>query len=152
MRWIFFVTVIFISLVLSVSPLVPVMFPEDIERTSSPNYLIFTKGIANIKRVKNHIQECLDKKNEEGGEAQENKEQLNNFLSTLKELEVILVYQNYLIAKNNYIEAKEKSLRREPSPVDVNSAYREYESAKLYLERMIEQYPESLNIIGSIPK
>jgi len=155
MRWIFFGIVIVVSLVLSFSAFVPFLFPEVIVQSSEPNQLIFSRAMANIKKINMYIQRCKEGEDDvKGGEAESRGkgESSDELQKRLKELELILAYQNYLIAKNNYITIKERSLRKEISSGEVNSSYREYESARLYLERMLEQFPAGVDIIGHFPK
>lgn len=154
MKWLFFVVVIVLSLGLSLASFVHIILPAEIVGGVSSNQLIFNRGMANIKKIRSYIQECMesgDSEKKSVGDSIEDRSSLSrDYQDVLRELEIIFAYQNYLVSRGNYVELREKSFRREVPYTEVNSYYREYESAKLYLERLLEQYPEGFNIIGSV--
>jgi len=106
------------------------------------NEYVFKKATSNISKLRALIQECKTNQTEiyEGREI--NSPDLPEERKMLIELEIILAYQHEKLAQINYINIREKSFRREATPIDVQHAYREYESATLYLSRLLEKYPQ----------
>lgn len=144
-----------LSLLLVLFSFIPLVISEEIFSSTESNQVIFNKAISNIKKINIFLDECIEQKklsDEIEGNFTEESGITNNIRSILRDTELILIYQNYLIAKNSYIDLREKFLRREVTSAEVNSAYRDYESAKLYLDRMLKQYPEGLNLLRFSPE
>ncbi|MCX8065582.1 MAG: hypothetical protein N3G21_10495 [Candidatus Hydrogenedentes bacterium] len=148
MRLLFLVIVVVFSISLSLVSILPLVLSEDIFTSTESNQVFFNKALSHIKKIDRYQKICHEL-NKDFDSSQIKDNELDDISPLLRELELILIYQNYLIAKNNYISVREKALRREINPVEISSHYREYERAKLYLDRAIEQYPEVLKIIGS---
>lgn len=144
-----------LSLLLVLFSFIPLLISEEIFSSTESNQVIFNKAISNIKKINIFLDECIEQKklsDEIEGNFTEESGITNNIRSILRDTELILIYQNYLIAKNSYIDLREKFLRREVTSAEVNSAYRDYESAKLYLDRMLKLYPEGLNLLRFSPE
>lgn len=155
MRLVFFSVVMALSLLLVLFSFIPLLISEEIFSSTESNQVIFNKAISNIKKINIFLDECIEQKklsDEIEGNFTEESGITNNIRSILRDTELILIYQNYLIAKNSYIDLREKFLRREVTSAEVNSAYRDYESAKLYLDRMLKLYPEGLNLLRFSPE
>lgn len=142
MRYILFLTVCLITLILILIGINPQLSSQREDGAEISDAVLFKKATGNISRLKSAIENCV-KVSEENTETEEAKEVILLLeQKLLKELELIIAYQNKTIAKYKYEEIQSKSLNREVSPADVQKAYRELESAELYLSRLLENYPQ----------
>ncbi len=108
---------------------------EEIQQT-----IIFKKATGNISKLKTIIENC--KKESEPQTAEEESENLPREQKLLNELELIVAYQNLTLAQYKYKEIQSKSVKREVPFAEVQKAYRELETAELYFNRLLENYPQ----------
>jgi len=147
MRYFLFSVVCILTLILIFLGINPHFISSRENDNFLPETILFKKATGNISKLRAIIENCpqvLSKKNEviEGAVETIAPEQ-----KLLKELEVIIAYQNKVITQYKYEEIQKKSLKREVSSADVQKAYRELESAELYLLRLLENYPQGLELI-----
>ncbi len=147
MRYILFLIVCSLTLMLIFIGINPRLSPHKEETIEISDTVLFKKATTNISRLKSAIENCVkvSEKNIETEEAEI--ETLPPEQKLLKELELIFAYQNKTIAKYKYEEIQSKSLNRKVSPADVQKAYRELESAELYLSRLLENYPQGIELL-----
>lgn len=146
MRYILFLTICILTLVLVFIGINPRLSPQKEEAIKISDTVLLKKATGNISKLRATIEKCT-KTSEEDTESKEAEgETLPPEQKLLKELELIISYQNKTIAKYKYEEIQSKSLNREVSPADVQKAYRELESAELYFSRLIENYPHGAEL------
>jgi len=109
--------------------------------------VLFKKATGNISKLRAIIENCAKVSLEDTETVENEGETISIEQKILKELELIVAYQNKVIAKYKYDETQKKSIKREVSLADVQKAYRELESAELYLSRLLETYPQGTELL-----
>jgi len=141
-------TVVFIALILIITGIKPDLIPEEADTPNIVETVIAKKASNNISKLSAVIKNCIkvSEAESEKEENKDNKESIPPEEKLLRELELIIAYQNAMIARFNFHEVNEKSLKRAATPVELQKAHRDYESAELYFTRLLEKYPEGVEL------
>ncbi len=147
MRYLLASTVIFIALILVITGIKPDLISEEEDTPNIAETVITKKASNNISKLSAVVKNCIKvSETENEKEANDNKETISPEEKLLKELELIIAYQNAMIARFNYHEIHERSLKRTATPVELQKARRDYESAELHFTRLLEKYPEGVEL------
>ncbi|HOV32756.1 MAG TPA: hypothetical protein PLX23_05275 [Candidatus Hydrogenedens sp.] len=148
MRYLLVFTVVFIALILIITGIKPDLIPEEADTPNIVETVIAKKASNNISKLSAVIKNCIkvSEAESEKEENKDNKESIPPEEKLLRELELIIAYQNAMIARFNFHEVNEKSLKRAATPVELQKAHRDYESAELYFTRLLEKYPEGVEL------
>ncbi len=148
MRYFLVFIVVSIAVILVITGIKPNLLYEGKNTPEISGTVIAKKASNNVSKLSAIVKNCV-KVSEAEGEKEENennKEALPAEEKLLKELELIIAYQNAMIARLNFHEVNEKSLTRAATPVELQKAHRDYESAELYFTRLLEKYPEGVEL------
>jgi len=147
MRYFLFSVVCILTLILILLGINPHFISSHEDNNLIPETILFKKATGNISKLRAVIDNCPQVSSEKNEVVEGSEETITPEQKLLKELEIIVAYQNKVITQYKYEEIQEKSLKREVSSADVQKAYRELESAELYLSRLLENYPQGFELI-----
>lgn len=147
MRYFLFSVVCILTLILILIGINPNFISSEEDSHFLPETILFKKATGNISKLRAVIENCPQVPANKNEDIEGTEETIAPEQKLLRELELIIAYQNKVITQYKYAEIQEKSLKREVSPADVQKAYRELESAELYLSRLLENYPEGLELL-----
>jgi len=150
MRYFLFFIVCILTLILILLGINPHFISSDKDSNHFPDAILFKKAMANISKLRAIIENCPRGSSENNEVIEGTEEAIAPGQKLLKELELMLAYQNKVIAHCKYEEIQNKSLKREVSFADVQKAYRELESAELYLSRLLENYPQGTELLNNL--